>query len=233
MFERFRTEGIIIAKRDSGEFDRIFTAYTRDFGKVSFLGKAIRKSTSKLKSGIDFFSLLDLEFIQGKGQKMLVDSCFQKSYQGIKKSIEKISIFDEITRKLNNLVKQEEKDLEVWNLLKEIIYELNVSNSDNVPFFYFYFIWNVLAKLGYQPSTNNCLVCGKKIEGKSFFNVQKGGLVCNSCPNQENIILSNRFIQILKVILAEDWKLFSSIKFNEKDKENFSMVTECFLKARE
>ncbi len=82
----YRTCGFVIKKNDIAEADRIFTVFSQDFGKIKILGKAIRKITSKLKSGIDTFYLSEIEFIQGKTYKTLTDSVVLEKFENIKKN---------------------------------------------------------------------------------------------------------------------------------------------------
>ena len=60
MFIHYRTNGVMIKKKDLGEADQLFTIYTKDFGKLEILGKAIRKISSKLRSGAELFYLFHI-----------------------------------------------------------------------------------------------------------------------------------------------------------------------------
>jgi len=66
MFIHHRTRGFFIKKENRGETDQLFTVFTQAYGKVEILGKAIRKISSKLKSGAEIFYLSEIEFIQAK-----------------------------------------------------------------------------------------------------------------------------------------------------------------------
>ncbi len=55
MFTHYRTQGIILKKEDRGEADRLFTIYTKDFGKLELLAKGERKIKSKLRGGLELF----------------------------------------------------------------------------------------------------------------------------------------------------------------------------------
>jgi DNA repair protein RecO len=61
-----RTKGIIIARTDFGEADRIITFITPDRGKLKGMVKGVRRSKSKLAGGIELFSVSDLSFIPGR-----------------------------------------------------------------------------------------------------------------------------------------------------------------------
>ena len=55
MFLRYKTQGIIIKRTNLGEFDRLLTVYTKDFGKILIRGKSIRKNQAKLKGHLELF----------------------------------------------------------------------------------------------------------------------------------------------------------------------------------
>ena len=86
MFFKYRTQGFILKKEDRGETDQLFTIFTRDFGKLEVLGKAIRKISSKLRSGMEIFYLSEIEFIQGKTYKTLTDIFLIKKFQNLRKN---------------------------------------------------------------------------------------------------------------------------------------------------
>lgn len=46
MFVHYRTQGLFIKEEDRGEANQLFTIFTKDFGKLEILGKAIRKISS-------------------------------------------------------------------------------------------------------------------------------------------------------------------------------------------
>ena len=66
MTVHYKTRALVFGKEDRLEADRIFSVFTREYGKLSIAGRGIRKITSKLRGGLDIFCVSDIEFIQGK-----------------------------------------------------------------------------------------------------------------------------------------------------------------------
>ena len=60
------TQAIILKRINFGEADRILTAITPEYGKISILAKGVRRSKSKLAGGLELFSVTDIGFINGK-----------------------------------------------------------------------------------------------------------------------------------------------------------------------
>ena len=63
----YKTQGIIIKNSNLGEFDRLITAYTQDFGKLIIKGKAVRKNQAKLKGHLELFLCSHLMIAPGRG----------------------------------------------------------------------------------------------------------------------------------------------------------------------
>ena len=160
MAVHYRTQGFIIKKTDRGEANQLFTIYTKDFGKLEILGKAIRKIKSKLRGGTELFYLSETEFIQGKTHKTLTDAILIESFPNIRQDLNKLTVAHKISETLDNLIKGEEPDEEIWQLLTETFEKLN---KDKLEIIYYYFLWNLLSILGYQTELYQCLICQKKL----------------------------------------------------------------------
>ena len=52
----FRTEAIVLRRRDFGEADRLLTLYTPERGKISALAKGARKPTSRKAGHVELYT---------------------------------------------------------------------------------------------------------------------------------------------------------------------------------
>lgn len=228
----YRTSGFIIKKKDVSEADRIFTIFTKDFGKIKVSGKAIRKISSKLRGGIDMVSLSEIEFIQGKNHKTLTDSVVLENFKGIKDNLVKLRIAYKIAEVLNNLIKGEEKDERIWELLNETFEKLN--NQPLVvgywPLIYYYFLWNFFSILGYQPELYKCVACQKKlIPGFLYFSSGDGGIVCNRCTKTRKRINTDT-VKILRLILKDEQNLLFKLKIPPFSKKLLTDISKDYYK---
>lgn len=180
MFIRYRTQGIFLRKEDRGEADRLFTIFTKDFGKLKILGKGIRKISSKLISGAELFYLSEVEFIRGKSHKTLTDAVLIDKFPDMRKSLVRLKISRGIAEFLDRFG-GEEPEPEIWDLLSETFRGLNQSPLPPVQclLIYYYFFWNAIAAFGYKPSFNDDRIAG-------------------------NEKISPDIIKILKIILKKD-----------------------------
>jgi len=230
----YRTQGFILKKEDRGEADQLFTTYTKDFGEFEILGKAIRKIRSKLRGGAETFYLSEIEFIQGKTHKTLTDAILINNFQNIRKDLNKLSIASKISEVLNRLVKGQEPDPKIWQLLNETFQGLNnwKLKTENWELIYYYFLWNLLSILGYQPEFYNCSLCQKKlIPGKLYFSSKEGGIICQECfkkiEKAEKIDINT--VKILRLFLQKKWDIVKRLKLESSYLEVLKNISENYL----
>ena len=219
MFLRYKSEGIFLAKSPKGERDELFSVYTKDFGKVSLVVKSVREIKSKLRGGADLFYLAEIHFIEGKGGKKLIESIVFNSFKGIRKDLLKVRVASKIGETVNELVQSEEKDKEIYRLLKNIFFFLDRASlsSLRIILLYYYFLFNLLSISGYRIELYRCVSCGKKIkEGEMHFSSKGGGIVCSGCRKNEKLKLEKDVVKILRLIFDRKLKTLMKLKIEEK-----------------
>jgi len=250
MFVHYRTKSIIFKKEDRGEADQLFTFYTKDFGKLEILGRAIRKISSKLRSGAELFYLSEIEFIQGKTHKTLTDAISIEKFRNLRKSLKRLAIAYKISGVLAKLVKFQEPDEKIWRLLNETFKNLNNSNlkSTICNLLPYYFLWNLLSILGYKAELYNCVICQKKLlPEKLYFNSKEGGLICQNCFKKVKLVEEDKssslpfaaarvgkevkpdIVKILRIILEKNWLTLSKLKIEKDFLKELASVSKNYL----
>jgi len=220
-----------LKKEDRGEADRLFTIYTKDFGKLEILGKAIRKTSSKLRSGMEIFYLSEIEFIQGKIYKTLTDAILIEKFQNLRKNLERLEIAYKISEDLDNFVKGEEPDQKIWRLLTEVFEKLNnpQPTTHNLQLIYYYFFWNLISILGYKPELYFCPICQKKLmPEKLYFSAKEGGIICQNCSKNIKAAfeIKPEIVKILRKILEKDWKILSRLRNIEEYLKSIETISQ-------
>jgi len=227
MAVHYRTQGFVLRKTDLREADQVFSIYTKDFGKLKILGKAIRKIKSKLRAGAELFYLSEIEFIQGKNHKTLTDAMTIEKFKNIRQDLEKLEIVSQIAENVDDLIKGEEKDEDIWNLLTEVFEKIN-----SYSLIYHYFLWNLLSILGYQMDLYHCGNCQKKlIPEKLYFNSEEG-IICSSCfEGAADKQICPETIKILRLFLEKDWNILLRLKIQDFHKKELEAISLDFLKS--
>ena len=229
MFNHYRTSGFIFKKKDRGEANRIFTVYTKDFGKLDLLARAERKITSKLRGGLELFYFSELEFIQGKHYKTLVDAVLIDGFKDLKKDLKTLNVLSKISEVLDSLIKEADPDEKIWDLLIEVFKKLKAEKPEIV---YYYFFWNFISILGYRPELYNCSLCQKKLSPKDiYFNDREAGLACGRCekPAASTKSINPDAIKIIRIILKKDWPTIKKLKIKKEEMESLKNISQYYF----
>lgn len=138
------TEGIILTASDSGEADRMYTVYTKEYGKLSVFAKSVRHEKSKLRYHLRPFAHIRLSFVEGKDILRLTDAeeltppADEKAWYTAKKA----AAF------AGRMITGQERDVALWEVINSAFQTL--SAADTMPSdFEHRFKARVLSRLGY------------------------------------------------------------------------------------
>jgi len=220
MTVHYKTYGFVFKKEDLNESDRVFSIFTKDYGRLEIYAKAIRKSASKLRGGIDIFSFSRIEFIQGKNRKTLTDTEVVKTSLGKISPLEKYQFLSAISEVQDQFLKGAEKDERILKLTECVSEKLGVfiKNSKKIDLLYYYFLWSFISYLGYKPEIHKCNICSSKLNPYGiYFSPNAGGVVCKKClfGDKEAVKVSSDVIKILRLIIQNNWQVIEKLKIPE------------------
>lgn len=234
MFVHYKTPGLILKKENRGEADQIFVIYTKNFGKLEIFAKAIRKISSKLRSGAEKFYLSEIEFIQAKNRKTLTDAVLTKKFRNISNDLNRLKAACQVSEITDDLIRGQEKDGKIWDLLTEVFKKLNnlQISPNGIPLIYHYFFWRLISELGYRMEFHNCSGCSKKINpGKIYFSPKAGGIICQYCfkKYRNSKAIEPGTVKILRIISKKNWELLAKIKIKQDHLKSLEAVLKSCL----
>ncbi len=113
----YKTEGVIIKTLNLGEYDRLITAYTKDFGKLSLRGKALRKNQAKLCGHLDLFLYSHLIIAPARSYDIITGAETIKSFPGLQKNLQSLAAVYYISELFDKLLVAPQKDENIWKLI--------------------------------------------------------------------------------------------------------------------
>lgn len=66
MYQKYQTDAVVLSSKESGEADKIYTLYTRDFGLVRARASAVRTEGSRMRYSLQNLSLANVSLVRGK-----------------------------------------------------------------------------------------------------------------------------------------------------------------------
>lgn len=176
-----KTAGFIIRSINYGDTSRIISVLSQDEGKVSFMAKGARKIESKFGSALELLTLTEFVYYQKEGLKLLSQASTLNPYSKLKSDYDRLEVALRTARWLQRLLEEDHGEPSVFLIYKDFL-EMLCSKLE-VEHFALYelsFKLKVLASMGLAPTLDRCALCNKAPE-RSWFSLEKGGLLCQNC----------------------------------------------------
>lgn len=160
-------QGIILARTNYGEADRIITLLTPDHGKLRLMAKGVRRVKSKLAGGIELFSVSDISYVRGRGEiGTLVSTRLIKHYGRIVQDLDRTMLGYDLIKQTNKIT-EDEPGPEYFVLLTQAFEALD--DADIVlEFVRFWFSVQLLRLAGHTPNLQTDAEGQKLVPEKTY-----------------------------------------------------------------
>jgi DNA repair protein RecO (recombination protein O) len=152
---KYSSTGIVLARRNYAEADRIVVLFSKDFGKLFVLAKGVRKLKSRKRGSIEIFSHIRFSATKSRGLDFLTEVESIDNFESTRSDIKKVLLayyFAEVIGRLSQEEKKNDMLFEYFlNTLKKLEKEAKLKK------FRHDFIYKVLVISGFWPK-------GKKID---------------------------------------------------------------------
>ena len=117
MYQKYSTEALVISSRESGESDRFFSLFTRDFGLVRARATAVRSEKSRMRYALQDFSRANVSLIRGKRGWRVAGATSLST--AIDKDAKGVCAFARIAELVNRLIAGEEQSPYIFAALSD------------------------------------------------------------------------------------------------------------------
>ncbi len=198
----YKTNGIILHRRNFSESDRIITIFTLDHGKIYTIAKGIRRPVSKLSGHLELFTYCDLFMASGRNLDIICQAETKNSFRHIRHNLFKTSIAYYMAELVLRVIQERQENKEVFKLLKETFYYLSKDGDPEILVRWFEI--NLIKNVGFHPEFNWCVHCKKEIKENQevFFSANFGGILCSSCKKFDYSVfkLSEDALKNIKIL---------------------------------
>jgi DNA repair protein RecO (recombination protein O) len=145
----YTTEGFILKSANFGEANKYFFIFTKDFGLIKATAQGVRHLKSKLRYGLEDFSLAQISVVRGREIWRLTSA--EKKL--VIKNVDKLQILSRFFALLLRLLHGEEKNDLLFNIIKEgmnfLAQDGTKLNGENLASFECIMALRILSALGY------------------------------------------------------------------------------------
>ena len=227
-----KINGIVIAENNMGDYDKMLTVLTPNFGKISCVAKGARRPQSALLAGTQLFCFG--EYMMYKGTNTYhINSCETiEIFYNIRTDLDKLKYAIHINKIIQDITEENENCYRILQLYLNTLYTISETDK-NLDLVISVFKMRLLSTLGYTPRIMECTKCKEK-DNLTKFSIRDNGFKCEACGRQDKsaIDMSESTKNAIKyVITAPPKKLFS---FNLKDEglEEFKLISKIYFNEK-
>lgn len=145
----YSDEGIVLARRNFGEADRILSVYSKHHGKISLLAKGVRRPGSRKRGHVEIFTFVKFSATQGKNLDIVTEAEIIDSFSEVRKSLKKISLAYYFMEVIGRITHEGEPNYELFNLILENLQRLK--DEKKLKKLRLDFVLKLLIILGFWP----------------------------------------------------------------------------------
>ena len=181
----YQTEAIIIKQTKLGEFDKLITLYTPEFGKLKAVAKGACRPGSKLGGNVEPLTHSLMLLAKGRNLDIVTQSQTIDGFLALKSDLWRISCGLYILELIDSFTMENSESRPLFDLLLDTLRQLCQTDSKEIVLRYFEL--HLLHYLGYRPQLRCCVMCNSPLTPVvNFFSFSQGGVLCPHCNSKEN-----------------------------------------------
>jgi DNA repair protein RecO (recombination protein O) len=184
----YRTEAIVLRRKDIGEADRVLTLFTPGRGKIRAIAKGIRKPRSRKAGHLELFTRAKLLLAVGRDLDHVTQAELIEAYRPLREDLLRSAYAAYMVELLDRFTPDEEENEALYDLLSKGLEwssgagEGTAGQAGALSLAARYFELHLLSMAGYQPQLQRCIICRRELEPEDqFFSPGEGGVICPRC----------------------------------------------------
>jgi DNA repair protein RecO (recombination protein O) len=180
----FKTEGIVIKRKNYAEADRILTVFTKHHGKLQIKASGIRRVPSRRSAHVELLNHAALTLYRGAMFPTLTEAQTIDSFSPIKTDLNKVSFAYHICELVDGLCPEGQESSTVFDLLHKTLEQLalyealgeekitELIHSFEIELLTMLGYWDTSKKYAYDFDTRNFIegIMERKLKSHKFFN---------------------------------------------------------------
>ena len=197
---QFRSQAIILSRRDFGESDRLLTLFTPNHGKVRAIAKGARKPSAKVSGHVELFARSDVVIHKGRNLDILSQAELVDPYRGLREDLGRGAYANYVAELLDRFTADEDDEGEdLFLLLHETL--ARIAEAADPRLAARFFELRLLDLVGFRPELNECVVSrAELLPEPQYFSREEGGVVSRAAAPQVASRLIELDIDTLKLL---------------------------------
>lgn len=173
----YKTDAIVLRSQEYLEADRLLTLFTKKAGKVAAIAKGVRRPKSRMAGHLLPFAHLRLVLIEGRGLHTVTSVETIAAYRGLREDLLRMAMASVIVELTDVFIQEGQADEPLFQLLKNTLAFLEKESDPRI--FYLAYQLRLLTLVGFAPSLEACVVCGRPVASVKAIHLGLVGVLCS------------------------------------------------------
>ncbi len=231
-------ETIVLAHRDYGERDRLYTLFTRERGKLTVRGSGARKSGAKLAPHLEPLMRSHIVIAKNRGRGTVTFALCEESFAHLREEALALEAARGVVAATEKLLRDEDPHTDVYDTLLTYLRTMEVLSARTVSWRTYAVVtqgtyFHILSRLGWHVSPTTCVRCGGRLAQHAQYTyvLSEGGFVCASCyrasrvPAQHSLELSRDAVAALHVFCTNTIPSLAKLTVGEDVCDELALLT--------
>ena len=224
-----KVKGIILSENNMGDYDKMLTILTPNFGKISCSAKGARRPKSALLAGTQLFCFGEYLLYQGTSTYHMNSCEIIEMFYKIRTDLDKLKYAIHVNKIVQEVTEENENCYNILQLYLNTLYMLSETEKDK-EFIVSIFKLRLLTILGFMPRIIACVSCKEK-QQLSYFSIRDNGFKCEPCSKQDksSLYMSESTKNAIKYTISAPAKKVFSFDLKNEVLEEFKLITRIYF----
>ncbi|MBI5947027.1 MAG: DNA repair protein RecO [Chloroflexi bacterium] len=208
----YKTEGVILKRRNIGEADTIFTVLSEREGKFDAVARGVRKARSRMRGHLEPLTRSRLMLAQGRSLDVFTQAETVDPYRNVREDLERTAVALSCVELVDRFTIEHAEAGAIYHLLVALLEALDEGLQATVSR---HFELDLLAAAGYELQLGACTLCGGRLPAEeTLLAPAAGGLVCANCRPVagEGRLVSVAVIKVLRHARSVEIREFGALR---------------------
>ena len=179
--ERITVKGLNVRETETGDYDKIITLVTAEYGKLSVTAKGVKSLKNKNMAVCQPFCYSTYTLKKSKKFWYVEEAELIESFYGLRGDLDKFSLAAYFCDVLCDVSIENAPDVEMLRLTLNTLYATANREREELSKIKAAFEMRAAALLGFLPELSGCDVCGCEPARDVYLDIMNGRLLCPDC----------------------------------------------------
>ena len=227
-----KIKGIVLAENNMGDYDKMLTILTPNFGKISCAAKGARRPKSALLAGTQLFCFGEYLVYQGTSTYHMNSCETIEMFYKIRTDLDKLKYAVNIIKIIQDVTHENQNCFNILQLLLNTLYVISETDK-NLDLVLSIFKMRLASIIGFRPKIEGCTNCNEK-ENLQYFSLKDNGLKCKTCGAQDKsaISITKSTLNAIRYTITAPPKKLYSFEIKDESLEEFKLIAKLYFNEK-